>query len=80
MQESTMTTKGQTTLPRDVRQALSLRAGDRVRYLILDNGEVRLMRSRPAASLAGILRRDGAAPVCLSEMDEAIAQRGSARS
>ena len=71
MQESTMTTKGQTTLPRDVRDALSLRTGDRVRYLILDNGEVRLMRSRPAAGIAGLLRRDGAAPVSLREMDAA---------
>ncbi|MFQ3253481.1 MAG: antitoxin PrlF [Loktanella salsilacus] len=77
MQESTLTTKGQTTLPRDVRQALSLQAGDRVRYLILDGGEVRLMRSRPAASLAGMLRRDGAAPVSLKAMEEAIAARGS---
>ncbi|WP_394155093.1 AbrB/MazE/SpoVT family DNA-binding domain-containing protein [Loktanella salsilacus] len=73
MQESTLTSKGQTTLPRDVRQALSLQAGDRVRYLILDGGEVRIMRSRPAASLAGILRRDAAEPVTLQAMDDAIA-------
>ena len=40
MQESTITTKGQTTLPRTVRTALGLAPGDRVRYVILD-GEVR---------------------------------------
>ena len=41
MQESKITTKGQTTLPRDVRMALGLLSGDKVRYVVLD-GEVRL--------------------------------------
>lgn len=76
MQESTITTKGQTTLPRDVRQALALQAGDRLRYLILDGGEVRLMRSRPVATLAGLLRRDGAEPVTIQDMKDAITARG----
>jgi AbrB family looped-hinge helix DNA binding protein len=43
MQESTVTSNCQTTLPRDVRAALGLRPGDRVRYLIID-GEVRLLK------------------------------------
>ncbi len=77
MQESTITTKGQTTLPRDVRQALALQAGDKLRYLILDGGEVRLMRSRPVTSLAGLLHRVDRAPVSLDAMEEAIAARGA---
>lgn len=56
MQESTITVKGQTTLPRDIRQALNLRPGDRVRSLILDGGEVRIVRARPVADLSGALR------------------------
>jgi antitoxin PrlF len=56
MQESTVTSKGQTTLPKDVRLALQLHAGDRVRYMILDGGEVRLVRSRPVLQLAGLLK------------------------
>lgn len=47
MSESSITIKGQTTLPKTVRQALSLRPGDRLRYVILDNGQVRLMRTAP---------------------------------
>ena len=43
MQESTVTIKGQTTLPRDVRAALGLSSGDKVRYVILD-GEVRILK------------------------------------
>ena len=72
MQESTLTTKGQTTLPKDVRTALGLHPGDRIRYLLLDGGEVRIVRSRPVLSLAEILHVAGAKPVTLDEMDEAI--------
>ena len=74
MFESTLTSKGQTTLPRDIRAALGLKPGDRVRYLVLDSGEVRLLPTRPVSSLAGLLRRPGAKPVPLEAMEEAIAQ------
>lgn len=76
MQESTVTVKGQTTLPRDVRRALGLESGDRVRYVILD-GEVRLLKVRPVSELAGMLHRPGGKPVSLDEMDDAIASRAS---
>lgn len=74
MRESTITIKGQTTLPKDVRQALGLQPGDRVRYLILDDGEVRLVRSRSVMSLAGLLKDKVVRPVSLDEMEEAIAK------
>jgi antitoxin PrlF len=72
MQESKITTKGQTTLPRDVRMALGLLSGDKVRYVVLD-GEVRLMKVRPVNKLAGLLARSGRKPVSLEDMDAAIA-------
>jgi len=72
MQESTVTIKGQTTIPRDVRRALGLASGDKVRYVILD-GEVRLLKSRPVNELAGLLAKPGRKPVSLDEMDTAIA-------
>lgn len=72
MQESTVTVKGQTTLPRDVRAALGLASGDRVRYVILD-GEVRIVKARSVKDLRGALARSGQKPVSLDAMDEAIA-------
>ncbi|UYP68536.1 type II toxin-antitoxin system PrlF family antitoxin [Thalassobacter stenotrophicus] len=71
MYESTVTVKGQTTLPRDVRAALGLTSGDKVRYLILD-GEVRVLKARSVEELRGILSRSGQKPVSLEEMDQAI--------
>jgi AbrB family looped-hinge helix DNA binding protein len=72
MRESTVTIKGQTTLPRDVRLALGLKSGDKVRYVVM-NGEVRLLKARPVAELEGVLARPGKQPISLDEMDDAIA-------
>ena len=77
MHESTVTAKGQTTLPRDVRMELHLTSGDRVRYIILDN-EVRMMKARSVKELKGVLaraRRQKA--VSLDEMEAAIAECAS---
>ena len=75
MIESGITSKGQTTLPKAVRKALSVRAGDRVRYVIHD-GEVRIIPVRPIARLFGVLRYDGP-PVTLEEMERAIVSGAS---
>lgn len=74
MQESTVTVKGQTTLPRLVREALGLRPGDRIRYLVLDDGEVRILKPRPVSALSGALGREGRGALTLDEMDAAIAR------
>lgn len=71
MIESSVTKKGQTTLPKPVRESLGLQAGDRVRYVIAD-GEVRLLPVRPISRLFGALRNDGSA-VTLEEMEQAVA-------
>lgn len=77
MRESTVTIKGQTTLPRDVRAALGLSGGDKVRYVILD-GEVRILKARSVKELRGILARPSQSPVTLEAMDEAIAEGAAA--
>ena len=76
MIESGITSKGQTTLPKAVREALSVHAGDRVRYIIQD-GEVRIMPVRPIARLFGVLRHDGPL-VTLDDMERAIADGATA--
>jgi AbrB family looped-hinge helix DNA binding protein len=72
VQESTVTVKGQTTLPKDVRTALGLTSGDRVRYVILE-GEVRIVKACSAKDLKGMLARPSRKSVSLEAMDEAIA-------
>lgn len=72
MIESTVTSKGQTTLPKPVRRALGVGAGDRVRYLVFDN-EVRLLPLQPVGALFGILKHE-CAPATLDDMERAIAE------
>ena len=71
MIESSITKKGQTTLPKPVRETLGVQAGDRVRYIIF-NGEVRILAVRPISRLFGMLQHNGPA-VTLEEMEQAIA-------
>ena len=70
MIESGITSKGQTTLPKAVRDALSVQAGDRVRYII-QGSEIRIVPVRPITRLFGALRHDGQA-VTLGDMERAI--------
>jgi antitoxin PrlF len=78
MSSSTLTSKGQTTVPKAVRVALSLKPGDQVRYVIGD-GEVRMLKARPVASLYGVLARQDQAPVSLEAMHDAVAAGASQR-
>ncbi len=70
MIESGITSKGQTTLPKAVREALGVKPGDRIRYAILDN-KVMIMPALPVARLYGRLQYEGP-PKTLDEIDLAM--------
>lgn len=72
MVESALTSKGQTTIPKAVRDALAVRAGDRIRYVISD-GEVLILAVRPIRGLFGALKHEGP-PVTLADMERAIVE------
>ncbi len=69
--ESRITSKGQTTIPVEVRRALGIKTGDVVRYEI-DGDKVRLIKKRNVMELAGILYDPSRRPLTIEEMDEAI--------
>lgn len=71
--QSKVTSKGQTTIPQEVREYLKLKPGDRINY-VLDNGLVRLIpKNRSIADLAGFLGKPPAgAGATLEDIDEAI--------
>ena len=71
MLESAVTKKGQTTLPKLVRETLGVQAGDRVRYFIVD-GSVRILPVRPIGRLFGALPYSGP-PVTVEQMRQAAA-------
>jgi AbrB family looped-hinge helix DNA binding protein len=77
--QSTITVKGQTTLPKPIRDHLGLKPGDRVKFFIHPDGTVVILPTRPASALRGILKRPGQKPITIEEMDEAIAAAVSER-
>ena len=72
MAESTVTSRGQTTLPKTVRTALGVGPGDRIRYVVVDDG-VKILPLRPVARLFGAFGHDGP-PASLEDMERAIAE------
>ena len=76
MPAAKLTSRGQIVIPKPIRQHLNIRPGDRVDFVVQDDGEVVV---RPAVcdvrELKGILPKPRK-PVSLKEMDRAIRRRG----
>jgi antitoxin PrlF len=72
--ESTITVKGQATLPKAIRAHLKLKPGDRVKFFVHPDGSVVLLPKRPASALRGILKSPRRHPVTIEEMNDAIAK------
>lgn len=71
MSESTVTSKGQITIPKAVREVLHLDVGDTVYFDLRPDGTVVLMaRNAPIESLFGLLKRTGT-PISIDEMNPA---------
>ena len=69
---------GSTTLPKPVREALGVEAGDTICYIISEDG-VQVLRALNVSEVAGMLAREGEAAVSLGEMQDAI-NRGAIKS
>jgi AbrB family looped-hinge helix DNA binding protein len=70
--ESAITSKGQATIPKPIREHLQLKPGDKVKFFIHPDGSVVLLPKLPAAALRGILK-SRRRPVTIEEMNEAAA-------
>jgi AbrB family looped-hinge helix DNA binding protein len=79
MSTSTLTSKGQTTIPKDIRNRLKLHPGDRLEFVIDEDGRVLVLPATiDAKELAGMLKAP-ARPVSVEAMNRAIRKRGSRR-
>ena len=68
-----LTSKGQVTIPKVVRDHLGLRTGDRVEFAVQEDGSVRLRkRSVDILDIFGMIKTDR--HVTIEEMNEAIAR------
>ncbi len=75
MPTATITSKGQTTIPKEVRDALGLHAGDKIDFILDADGKKAtvLPVTLDARNLRGILKPKQKRRVTLEEMEAAIA-------
>lgn len=74
MLAATMTSKGQITVPKEVRDELRLRPGAKIRFARAGNGAWSLFpRTGDVMDLAGMLYDPNRRTLTLEEMEEAIA-------
>jgi AbrB family looped-hinge helix DNA binding protein len=79
MATATLTSKGQITIPKEVRDALGVGTGDRVEFLPDPEGGFRLLpATRDVRALKGLLSRPER-PVSVDEMNRIVRGRGVRR-
>ncbi len=77
MPAATLTSKGQTTIPKEIREHLHLHPGDQMEFIVDEDGRVILLPvTVDAADLKGILPAPKRV-VTVEEMNQAIRKRGS---
>jgi AbrB family looped-hinge helix DNA binding protein len=66
---TTLSSKGQVTVPRDVRERLGLRAGDKIAWSMLSNGTIVVRpKTRRLADLVGLLNQPEQPGVTVEDM------------
>lgn len=67
--EATLTSKGQTTIPKEIRDSLHMKAGDRMTFTLMPDGTVVLrLKRKSLAELAGVLHKKGRKPVPVEQL------------
>lgn len=74
MSRATLTSKGQMTLPKDVRNDLDLKPGDQIEFVKIGRYYELRPRNLNAADLGGMLHRPDMGTMSIEDMDKGIAE------
>lgn len=67
--EATLTSKGQTTIPKEIRDSLSMKPGDRMTFTLMPDATVILrLKTKSVTELAGVLHKKGRKPVPVEQL------------
>lgn len=76
MQKTTLTSKGQVTIPKNIRDIIGLHTGDKIEFIITEKNEVLLRPiTKKVDDVFGVLHKPGRNAVTVEEMDVAIKQK-----
>ena len=66
---ATLTGKGQTTIPKEIRDSLGMKPGDRMTFTLMPDGTVIMrMKNKRIMDLAGALQKKGRKPISITQM------------
>lgn len=72
MPTATITSKGQITIPKKIREKLGLKPGDKIEFEV-EKGDLKVSRKKYSImDTAGILYREGQKPASIEDMNKAI--------
>ena len=71
MPTSTLTSQGQTEIPKPIREALGLQPGDRIEFILKDEHALLRPARADISALNGMLAHLGTETVSIEEMNEA---------
>ena len=67
--EATLTSKGQTTIPKEIRDSLRMKAGDRMTFTLMPDATVIMrVKSKSITELAGVLYKKGRKKVSVEQL------------
>ena len=73
---ATLTSKGQVTIPKAVRNSLHLLAGDKIEFVVTEDKEALLRPvTRKVDDVFGRLHKPGRKPISIDKMDAGIRQK-----
>jgi antitoxin PrlF len=76
MSQTTITSKGQVTIPKSIRDYLGLHSGDKIEFVFTENDEVILKPiTKKVDEVFGILHKPGMKAVTVDEMESGIKQK-----
>jgi AbrB family looped-hinge helix DNA binding protein len=79
LRKATITSKGQVTIPKDIRELLKISPGDQIDFIADDSGAVFISpRTTHIHTLKGFFYKKGRKPASLKDMEKAI-ERGASK-
>jgi AbrB family looped-hinge helix DNA binding protein len=67
--ETTLTSKGQTTIPKTIRDSLRMKTGDRMSFTLMPDGVVVMrVKNKRVSDLAGLLYKKGRKTVPVEQL------------
>lgn len=76
MAQAKVTSKGQVTIPKKIRDSLKIHTGDKIEFIPAEEGKVILKPiSQKVDDVFGILHKTKQKPISISQMEEIIKER-----